>query len=74
MIVCHCKVVSDRSVAESVGGGAQTLGQLCRATGAGQDCGGCVLSLKRLLCAQSAAGPAPAGTAGVPAMTESVAP
>lgn len=53
MIVCHCKVVSDKRVAESVVDGACTLGQLCRATGAGQDCGNCVSALKRLLCEDS---------------------
>lgn len=56
MIVCHCKVVSDRLVAESIGGGAYTLGQVCRTTGAGQDCGACVFSLKRLLCDNTPAG------------------
>lgn len=50
MIVCHCEVVSDREVVESIDGGARTLAQVCRATGAGRNCGGCVFSLKRLLC------------------------
>ncbi|WP_137122653.1 (2Fe-2S)-binding protein [Segeticoccus rhizosphaerae] len=49
MIVCHCKVVTDRAVGESIERGACTLGQVCRDTGAGQDCGGCVFSLKRVL-------------------------
>jgi bacterioferritin-associated ferredoxin len=50
MIVCHCEVVSDREVRESIDGGARTLAQVCGATGAGRNCGGCVFSLKRLLC------------------------
>ena len=50
MIVCHCAVVSDRDVADAWDRGARTLGQACRATGAGTDCGACVFSLKRLLC------------------------
>ncbi|TCM47802.1 bacterioferritin-associated ferredoxin [Kribbella sp. VKM Ac-2568] len=50
MIVCHCEVVSDREVRESIDLGARTLAQVCGATGAGRNCGGCVFSLKRLLC------------------------
>ena len=50
MIVCHCRVVTDRAVAEAVRGGARSLGSVCRSTGAGQDCGACVFSLKRLVC------------------------
>jgi bacterioferritin-associated ferredoxin len=50
MIVCHCEVVSDQDVRESIDDGARTLAQLCGATGAGRNCGGCVFSLKRLLC------------------------
>ena len=50
MIVCHCEVVSDRDVVECIDGGARTLSQVCRETGAGRDCGGCVFSVKRLLC------------------------
>jgi bacterioferritin-associated ferredoxin len=49
MIVCHCKVVTDRVVSESIERGACTLRQVCSETGAGQDCGGCVFSLKRVL-------------------------
>jgi bacterioferritin-associated ferredoxin len=50
MIVCHCEVVSDREVVESITGGARSLAQVCGATGAGRNCGGCVFALKRLLC------------------------
>ena len=50
MIVCHCNVVNDRAVRASVEQGARTLADVCRATGAGRDCGACVLSVKRLLC------------------------
>ncbi len=50
MIVCHCRVVNDDAVARAVGQGAQTVAQVCRLTGAGQDCGACVFSLKRLVC------------------------
>jgi bacterioferritin-associated ferredoxin len=50
VIVCHCAVVTDRDVARAIDGGAQTIAQVCAATGAGRDCGGCVFTLKRLLC------------------------
>lgn len=50
MIVCHCAVVNDQDVVEAVEAGARSLAALCRSTGAGQGCGVCVFSLKRLLC------------------------
>ena len=50
MIVCHCRVVTDRAVADAVRAGAGSLSSVCRSTGAGQDCGSCVFSLKRLVC------------------------
>ncbi len=50
MIICHCRVVNDTAVAEAVEAGANTLAQICQSTGAGQDCGSCVFSVKRLLC------------------------
>jgi bacterioferritin-associated ferredoxin len=50
MIVCHCAVVSDRSVTAAVQAGARTLSGVCRSTGAGKNCGACVFSLRRLLC------------------------
>jgi bacterioferritin-associated ferredoxin len=50
VIVCHCRVVTDRAVADAVRAGAGSLSSVCRTTGAGQDCGSCVFSLKRLVC------------------------
>ena len=46
MIVCHCRVVSDRDVAAAVDAGARTLGSVCQSTGAGQDCGSCIFAVK----------------------------
>ena len=54
MIVCHCRVVTDRAVASAVQDGARSLAGVCRSTGAGQDCGACVFSLKRLVCEHGA--------------------
>lgn len=50
MIICHCAVVNDDRVVDALAVGARTLGQVCRATGAGQDCGSCVFALKRVIC------------------------
>ena len=49
MIICHCAVVSDRSVTQAVAAGARSLAQVCRATGAGRDCGACVFSVKQVI-------------------------
>jgi bacterioferritin-associated ferredoxin len=54
MIICHCGVVSDRDVTAAVRDGHRTLTEVCRATGAGQNCGGCVFSVKRVLCQHGA--------------------
>jgi len=50
VIVCHCQVVSDRDVARAVDAGARSVSAVCRSTGAGQDCGSCVFTLKTLVC------------------------
>ena len=55
MIVCHCRVVSDRAVAGALRDGARSLAAVCRSTGAGQDCGACVFSFKRLVCGHGSA-------------------
>lgn len=66
MIVCHCRVVTDRAVAVAVAEGARSLAAVCRSTGAGQDCGSCVFSLKRLVCEHGASlVPAPVALAEV---------
>lgn len=57
MIVCHCEVVNDRDVTDAIDAGARTVGQVCRATGAGQNCGSCVFTVKRLLCQHEEVGP-----------------
>ncbi len=59
MIVCHCEVVTDRDVTRAINDGARTIPQICAATGAGRGCGGCVFTLKRLLCQHEATSEAP---------------
>lgn len=49
MIVCQCRVVSDRDVDAALADGARTVAAVCRSTGAGQECGSCVFSLKALV-------------------------
>jgi bacterioferritin-associated ferredoxin len=50
MVVCHCAVVTDRDVVASIGAGARTLSEVCRATRAAQNCGRCVSTVRDLLC------------------------
>jgi bacterioferritin-associated ferredoxin len=50
VIVCQCKVVTDREVDAAVADGARTVAAACRATGAGQDCGTCIFSIKAIVC------------------------
>lgn len=50
MIVCQCRVVSDTAVEAALADGARTVGAVCRATGAAQDCGSCIFTMKALVC------------------------
>nr|WP_245916756.1 (2Fe-2S)-binding protein [Nocardioides gansuensis] len=54
VIVCHCAVVSDRDVHTAVAQGARTVGAVCRSTGAAQDCGSCIFTVKALVCQHQA--------------------
>ena len=62
MLVCHCRRVSDRSVAAAVSAGAPDVRTVVRETSAGTGCGGCVSTLRELI--ERALGPAsgPAAT------------
>ena len=50
MIVCHCKVVTDRDVQAALADGARSVGAVCRSTRAAQDCGSCIFTVKALVC------------------------
>jgi bacterioferritin-associated ferredoxin len=50
VIVCHCRVVTDRAVDAALADGARTVSAVCRSTGAAQDCGSCVFTVKALVC------------------------
>jgi bacterioferritin-associated ferredoxin len=49
MVVCHCERVTDRRVAKAVRAGHRSVRSVCEETGAGQACGGCVSSVKKLI-------------------------
>jgi bacterioferritin-associated ferredoxin len=50
VIVCHCRVVSDRAIDAALSDGARTVSAVCRSTGAAQDCGSCIFTVKALVC------------------------
>jgi bacterioferritin-associated ferredoxin len=50
MIVCQCRVVTDHMVHAAVADGARSVGAVCRSTGAAQDCGSCIFTVKALMC------------------------
>ena len=49
MIVCHCRIVRDTEILDDAAAGVPTLGAICRSTGAGTVCGGCVPAVRSLL-------------------------
>lgn len=54
VILCHCAVVSDRDVHACVEGGARSVSDVLRRTGAAGHCGGCALAVRA--CAHAALG------------------
>jgi bacterioferritin-associated ferredoxin len=55
MFVCHCAVVTDRDVLESMANGSRCLAEVCRDTSAGRNCGRCVDTLRTLIGRQESA-------------------
>ena len=49
MYVCHCRAVTDRTVAACVAGGARTVQEVAERCGAGGRCGGCIPVVEELL-------------------------
>jgi bacterioferritin-associated ferredoxin len=49
MLVCVCRMVSDREVHAAMARGASTVGELAKACGAGTECGSCCELLQALL-------------------------
>ena len=54
MYVCHCAVVTDSAVLESIANGARCVADVARQTGAGRTCGNCVSTLRDLVAAVGA--------------------
>ncbi len=50
MIVCHCAVVSSADIVSAIEGGARSVSEVCRRTGAAQNCGTCIFSVKQVVC------------------------
>ena len=59
MLVCHCRVVSDRAVRAAISAGAADLDDVASLCGAGAECGGCVPSVEALLAEAAVAVAAP---------------
>jgi bacterioferritin-associated ferredoxin len=49
VIVCHCRGVTDRAIRRAVRQGASTRRQVAQACGAGAGCGGCRISVQKIL-------------------------
>jgi bacterioferritin-associated ferredoxin len=49
VVVCHCKVVTDRDVRAAHAAGAGSVATVGRLCGAGQSCGGCRPALAELI-------------------------
>ncbi len=49
MLVCHCRVVSDRTIRSEIRAGAYDAADVSRRCGAGGGCGGCVPAIEQLL-------------------------
>ncbi|HEX6234159.1 MAG TPA: (2Fe-2S)-binding protein [Jiangellaceae bacterium] len=50
MIVCHCAVVSSSDIAAALDNGARTVAEVCHRTGAAQNCGTCIFSVRQVIC------------------------
>ncbi|HTU37139.1 MAG TPA: (2Fe-2S)-binding protein [Acidimicrobiales bacterium] len=49
MYVCHCKVISDRTVNAAIASGAQTVADITSRCTAGGGCGGCHRLLQAMI-------------------------
>jgi bacterioferritin-associated ferredoxin len=64
MIVCHCRAVTSSAVQRQVASGAEDIQALKASCGAGDQCGGCLPALHRLLDELALAPPVPTVLAG----------
>ncbi len=49
MLVCHCRRVSDREIRAVVRQGSTSVRDVCKASGAGTCCGGCMPAVKNIV-------------------------
>ena len=63
MIVCHCRVVTSGDIEETLRQGAGSVAEVCRRTGAAQNCGTCVFSVRQVVCQHGATGTSTTGEA-----------
>ena len=49
MLVCHCRRVSDREIRAFVRKGTRSVRDVCRSSGAGSRCGGCMPLVRELV-------------------------
>ncbi len=57
MIVCLCKVVTDRAIDQLIDDGAASAAEIAQACGAGAGCGACVPAIEGMIAAMLAGGP-----------------
>ena len=66
MVVCHCRRINDRTIAEVAKRLGPSLDEVSRECGAGTDCGGCRDEIERLLGAARGAASERSGSDEVP--------
>ncbi|MDX1659855.1 MAG: (2Fe-2S)-binding protein [Nitriliruptorales bacterium] len=49
MIVCHCKVLTDRDIHAAIDSGADEVCALASVCGAASECGGCLPTVRQLM-------------------------
>lgn len=59
MLICHCRVVSDREIKEAIASGAADVCAVAETCSAGSRCGGCRPAIRRLLAEQRDAADSP---------------
>ena len=57
MIVCHCAVVTSADIVAALEAGARSVSEVCSRTGAAQNCGTCIFSVKQVVCQHEPIGP-----------------
>jgi bacterioferritin-associated ferredoxin len=49
MVICSCRVVTDRTIHATISAGANTIDEVSLMCSAGSECGGCWPELQRIL-------------------------